>query len=376
MYPLFSVFIQTCNFCKFKGAHIGCCKDVGTDKKSLFCPAKYHIDCGIEHGVSFTVSNGTGTVSICYNHRDKIERYEQRNRSFIFRQKPILCALFCRKNPPRNNVCTADNSESENDSASGGEYDVGQDEAAGYETNAMESSEVVATSSEEAPHQDLLADDQQDIGHLEIKPANVDNAVFGDINEEGLDLSLMHVSLGDANTNESDCVVVEEKYEYEGQVCDELSCKEEDRPTNELSADNSGEEKCDVGQFEAAGHETDAMGSIMASETCIEEKSGCNEAVKVGQNKEFCELKLVSTKTSTVAATSSAMVAPQCQADNNGQFAHMEIEPPSADNVAVGGCKEEKPDLSLMHISLDDENINENNDSDCVIVLEYEEHEE
>lgn len=108
--------------------------------------------------------------------------------------------------------------------------------------------------------------------------------------------------------------------------------------------------------------------------TCTEEKSVCNEPVKVGQNKELCAFKHVSTKTSTVAATSSADVALQRQSNNIGQVAHMEIEPAIAENVAVDDFKEEKPDLSLMHISLHDENINENNDSDCVIVLEYEQH--
>lgn len=62
----------------------------------------------------------------------------------------------------------------------------------------MEASKVAATPSEEAPNQDLLADDQHDVGHLEIKQVNVDNAVIGDIKEKRLDFSL-----GDANTNET-----------------------------------------------------------------------------------------------------------------------------------------------------------------------------
>lgn len=314
-------------------------------------------------------------------------------------------------------MSSADNSESENESASGGEYDVDQDEAAGHETNAMGSSEtaaitseevhqdplatksgskeasaVAATSSAEIAHQDPLTDEQHDIGYLEIKPANVDNAVVGDNKEKGLGLSLMHVSLDDENTNEnneSDCVFIGEFYKYEEQVCD-LSCKENERRFNELGADNSAGGKYDVGQFEAAGHEIDAMGSITASETAtktkdevqqdpLKEKSGnnngCNEAVEVGQNKEFYAFKIVSTEASAVAATSSAEVAHQDPlTDEKHDIAyveHMEIEPANVDNAV-----EEKSDLSLMPVSLDDENINENNESDCAIIGEFYEYEE
>lgn len=68
------IFLQTCNFCKTIGAHIGCCADIGTDSESRFCPKRYHIDCGMEAGASFTVTKGNGTVSLCFDHRDAIER--------------------------------------------------------------------------------------------------------------------------------------------------------------------------------------------------------------------------------------------------------------------------------------------------------------
>lgn len=65
---------QMCNFCKAKGAHIGCCYDVGNDAKIEFCKRKYHIDCGMLAGASFTVSKDTGAVPVCFEHRDRIER--------------------------------------------------------------------------------------------------------------------------------------------------------------------------------------------------------------------------------------------------------------------------------------------------------------
>lgn len=57
-----------------KGANIGCCFDIGSDSAVKYCPKKYHVDCGFEAGALFDVSNGRGTVSICYEHRDPIER--------------------------------------------------------------------------------------------------------------------------------------------------------------------------------------------------------------------------------------------------------------------------------------------------------------
>lgn len=67
-------FVQVCNYCKKKGAHIGCCKDIGTDLMLKFCPKKYHVDCGMHAGAMFSVSKNRGTVSLCFDHRDSIER--------------------------------------------------------------------------------------------------------------------------------------------------------------------------------------------------------------------------------------------------------------------------------------------------------------
>lgn len=67
-------FCQRCDFCKRNGANTGCCFDIGTDDVVRFCPKQYHVDCGLQGGASFNVSDGRGTVSICYEHRDHIER--------------------------------------------------------------------------------------------------------------------------------------------------------------------------------------------------------------------------------------------------------------------------------------------------------------
>lgn len=71
---LFSIFFQQYNYCKVKGAHIGCCSDTASDAGLSLCSKKYHDDCGIDAGASFTISKGTGTVSICYQHRDPNNR--------------------------------------------------------------------------------------------------------------------------------------------------------------------------------------------------------------------------------------------------------------------------------------------------------------
>lgn len=65
---------QICNYCKAGGANSGCCFDIGSDEAIKFCKKKYHIDCGISAGAVFSVSKGRGVVSICYDHRDPIER--------------------------------------------------------------------------------------------------------------------------------------------------------------------------------------------------------------------------------------------------------------------------------------------------------------
>lgn len=74
IYLCLFVSFQTCNYCHAIGANAGCCYDTGTDLVVKFCSKKYHIDCGMSAGASFTVSKDRGTVSICYNHRDAIER--------------------------------------------------------------------------------------------------------------------------------------------------------------------------------------------------------------------------------------------------------------------------------------------------------------
>lgn len=66
--------IQICNYCRAKSAHTGCCMDIGTDSVIKYCSKKYHIDCGIKAGASFNVCKDRGTVSICYEHREPIER--------------------------------------------------------------------------------------------------------------------------------------------------------------------------------------------------------------------------------------------------------------------------------------------------------------
>lgn len=38
-------FFKICNYCKSKGAHTGCCFNIGTDLVEKFCPKSYHIDC-------------------------------------------------------------------------------------------------------------------------------------------------------------------------------------------------------------------------------------------------------------------------------------------------------------------------------------------
>lgn len=68
------IFSKICNYCKTTGAHIGCCKDIGTDSLAMFCPKKFHVDCGLKAGASFNICKDRGTVSICFDHRDVIER--------------------------------------------------------------------------------------------------------------------------------------------------------------------------------------------------------------------------------------------------------------------------------------------------------------
>lgn len=77
MSPLRLSSSQTCNYCKASGANVGCCYDVGNDAVLKFCSKKYHIDCGLDGGVSFTVTSNRGTVSLCFEHRDTIERSEK-----------------------------------------------------------------------------------------------------------------------------------------------------------------------------------------------------------------------------------------------------------------------------------------------------------
>lgn len=73
-FPSSYIFFQKCVYCKRVGANIGCCRDVGTDAELKFCHRRYHVDCGIEKGASFTITSNCGTVSVCFEHRDAIER--------------------------------------------------------------------------------------------------------------------------------------------------------------------------------------------------------------------------------------------------------------------------------------------------------------
>lgn len=66
--------IQICNYCKSVGANVGCCFDIGNDSVQKFCRKKYHVDCGYEAGATFNVGQDRGTVSICFEHRDPLER--------------------------------------------------------------------------------------------------------------------------------------------------------------------------------------------------------------------------------------------------------------------------------------------------------------
>lgn len=68
------IFFKACNYCKSSGANTGCCFDIGTNSVEKFCPKKFHVDCGINAGVSYTVSKDRGTVAICFDHRDPKER--------------------------------------------------------------------------------------------------------------------------------------------------------------------------------------------------------------------------------------------------------------------------------------------------------------
>lgn len=71
------LFPQQCSYCKRNGANIGCCHDIGTDAVLKFCPRRYHVYCGMEKNASFTLSGNCGPVSLCFEHRDPIEKWEQ-----------------------------------------------------------------------------------------------------------------------------------------------------------------------------------------------------------------------------------------------------------------------------------------------------------
>lgn len=63
-----SLSLQRCEFCKKKRELT--LFSIGSDS----CGKKYHVDCGVENGAFFDVGDGQGTVSLCYEHRDPIER--------------------------------------------------------------------------------------------------------------------------------------------------------------------------------------------------------------------------------------------------------------------------------------------------------------
>lgn len=67
-------YLQRCNFCKKNGANVSCCFDIGGNAGPRHCPRKYHVDCGTLARASFNVAVGRGTVSVCFEHRDAIER--------------------------------------------------------------------------------------------------------------------------------------------------------------------------------------------------------------------------------------------------------------------------------------------------------------
>lgn len=69
-----SFFPQICVYCKRGGANIGCCRDIGSDTVLKFCSRRYHVNCGLQKGASFTVTANCGTVSLCFEHRDQIEK--------------------------------------------------------------------------------------------------------------------------------------------------------------------------------------------------------------------------------------------------------------------------------------------------------------
>lgn len=85
---------QICNYCKAKSAHTGCCMDTGTDSVIKFCSKKYHIDCGIKAGASFNVCKDRGTVSICYEHREPIERYKQNKSDYIVIRRHLTIIMY------------------------------------------------------------------------------------------------------------------------------------------------------------------------------------------------------------------------------------------------------------------------------------------
>lgn len=65
---------QKCGHCKQIGANIGCYCDIGSDTVLKFCSRKYHVDCGMAHLASFTVTTNCDPVSLCFGHHDAIER--------------------------------------------------------------------------------------------------------------------------------------------------------------------------------------------------------------------------------------------------------------------------------------------------------------
>lgn len=207
-----------CNYCKAKGANSGCCYDVGSDTVLRFCSKKYHIDCGLKAGVLFSISNNRGAVSLCYDHRDKIERsgkkLNQSNSDWIL----ILFISF------RVNELTEDGEESQNDSLSVeefDEYDVGQREA----NNVVESIVLERTTESHNAESDSISHDplgEEDVDHSASEMKDGDNWLDDETNassaqavakveligdeQEPFNVASMQHSLGSIS-NASDCEI-------------------------------------------------------------------------------------------------------------------------------------------------------------------------
>lgn len=67
-----SLINQICVYCKRGGANAGCCRRI--TNMPTYCTRSYHVDCALKKNASFTYSGNCGTVSLCFEHRDTVER--------------------------------------------------------------------------------------------------------------------------------------------------------------------------------------------------------------------------------------------------------------------------------------------------------------